>query len=129
MKESVISGVASSCSGVVSAVITVVTKEDHVHLYKEREMFWISLHSAQSMSTLIELFIHVYKSCQTGKDKYCGFQLEWHKQCSLLLKDQVYQGSQKELSQIYQRWLGYCEGSGATKEVYNPVLIAVYSAV
>ena len=25
--------------------------------------------------------------------------------------------------------LGYCEGSGATKEVYNPVLIAVYSAV
>ena len=65
------------------------------------------------------------------KDKYCRFQLEWHKQCSLLLKDEVDQGGQKELSQprIHQRWLGYCEGSRVAKEVYNPVLIAVYSAV
>ena len=55
-----LSGVASSCSGVVSAVITVVTKEDHIHLYKEREMFWTSLHSAQSMSTLVKGLIHVY---------------------------------------------------------------------
>ena len=47
----------------------------------------------------------------------------------LALKDQVDQGGQKELSQIHSRWLGYCEGSGVAKEVYNPVLIAVYSAV
>ena len=78
---------------------------------------------------ITELFIRVYKSCQTGKDKYCRFQLEWHKQCSLLLKDEVDHGGQKELSQIHQRWLGYCEGSRVAKEVYNPVLIAVYSAV
>ena len=82
------------------------------------------------MSTLVksptELFIRVYKSCQTGKDKYCRFQLEWHKQCSLHEFDH---GGQKELSQIHQRWLGYCEGSRVAKEVYNPVLIAVYSAV
>ena len=78
---------------------------------------------------LIELFIHVYKSCQTGKDMYCRFQVEWHKQCSFVLKDQVDQRGQKELSQSHQRWLGYCEGSGVAKKVYNPVLIAVYSAV
>ena len=124
---------ASNSSDIVSAVINIVTKEVHIHVYKEREL-WSSLQSAQSlMSTLVkgltELFIRVYKSCQTGKDKYCRFQLEWHKQCSLLLKDEVDQEGQKELSQIHQRWLGYCEGSGVAKEVYNPVLIAVYSAV
>lgn len=129
-----LSDLASNCSDVVSAVVNVVTKEDHVHLYKEREKIWSSLQSAQPlMSTLVkgltELFIRVYKSCQTGKDKYCRFQLEWHKQCSLLLKDQVDQGGQKDLCQIHQRWLGYCEGSGVAKEVYNPVLISVYSAV
>ena len=57
------------------------------------------------------------------------FQLDWHKQCSLLLKDQVDQGGQKELTQVHQRWLGYCEGSGVSKEVYNLVMIGVYSAV
>ena len=62
-------------------------------------------------------------------DRYCRFQLEWHKQSSLLLKDKVDEGCQKEISLIHQRWLGYCEGSGVPKEVYNPVMVAVYSAV
>ena len=125
---------ASNCFDVVAAVIDIVSKEDHIHVYKEREKLWSSLQGAQSlMSTLVkglaELFIRVYKSCQTGKDKYCRFQLEWHKQCSMLLMDQVDQGSHKDLSQMHQRWLGYCEGSGVAKEVYNPVLVAMYSAV
>ena len=38
-------------------------------------------------------------------------------------------GSQKDISQIHQRWIGYCEGSRVAKEVHNPVLIAVCSAV
>ena len=101
---------------VVSAVIAIVNKEDHIHMFEERKKLWSSLQSAQLlMSTLVkgltELFIHIYKSCQTGKDKYSRFQLDWHKQCSLLLKAQVDQGGQKELTQIHQRWLGYCEGS------------------
>ena len=130
-----LSDLASNSSDVVCSVISIVTQENHIHLYKEREKLWSSLQSAQSlMSTLVkgltELFIRVYKSCQTGKDKYCRFQLEWHRQCSLLLKDHVDQGCrQKYLSQIHQRWIGYCEGRGVAKEVYNPVLIAVYSAV
>ena len=129
-----LSDLASNSSDIVSAVINIVTKEVHIHVYKEREKLWSSLQNAQSLMLILvqgltELFIRVYRSCQTGKDKYRRFQLEWHKQCSLLLKDQVDQGGQKELSQIHQRWLGYCEGSGVAKEVYNPVLIAVYSAV
>ena len=129
-----LSDLASNCSDVVSAVISTVSKEDPIHIYKERDMLWNSLQSAQPlMSTLVkgltEIFIHVYKFCQTGKDKYCRFQLEWHKQFSLLLKGQIDQGCQKELTLIHQRWLGYCEGIGVPKEVYNPVMIAVCSAV
>ena len=60
------------------------------------------------------------KSCQIGKDKYCRFQLEWHKQYGLLLVDQVDEGGQKDIHQI---WVGFCEGSVVTKDVYNPVLI------
>ena len=129
-----LSSLASDCSSVVAAVIDIVTNENHIHVYKERETFWTSLQSAQSLiSTLVkgltELFIRVYKSCQTGKDKYCKFQLEWHRQCSVLLMDLVDEGGHKDLCQIHQRWLGYCEGSGVAKDVFNPVLIAVYSAV
>ena len=130
-----LTNVASNGSdSVVSAVIAIVNKEDHIHMFEERKKLWSSLQSAQLlMSTLVkgltEMFIHIYKSCQTGKDKYSRFQLDWHKQCSLLLKAQVDQGGQKELTQIHQRWVGYCEGSGVSKEVYNSVMIAVYSAV
>lgn len=129
-----LSDLASNSLDIVSAVINIVTKEVHIHVYKEQEKLWSSLQSAQSLiltleKGLTELLIRIYKSCQTGKDKCCRFQLEWHKQCSLLLKDRVDQGGKKELLQIHQRWLGYCEGSGVAKEVYNPVLIAVYSAV
>ena len=121
-------------SDVVCAVIDSVSKQKHIHVFEERGKLWNSLQSAQSlMFTLVkgltELFIRVYKSCQTGKDKYCRFQLEWHRQCSLLLRDQVDGGVNKELSQIHQRWLGYCEGSGVAKVVHNPVVIAIYSAV
>ena len=28
---------------------------------------------------------------------YCRFQLEWHKQCSMLLRDEIGHESQKEL--------------------------------
>ena len=53
----------------------------------------------------------------------------WHRQCSVLLKDQVDRVCLNELSQIHQRWLGYCEGRGVVKQVYNPIMIAVCSAV
>ena len=89
-------------SDVVCAVIDSVSKQKHIHVFEERGKLWNSLQSAQSlMFTLVkgltELFIHVYKSCQTGKDKYCRFQLEWHRQCSLLLRDQVNRGVNKDL--------------------------------
>ena len=38
---------AFNCSDVVSAVINIVTEEDHIHVYKERDKLWKSLQSAQ----------------------------------------------------------------------------------
>jgi hypothetical protein len=129
-----LSDLESNSSDIVSAVINIVTKEVHIHIIIHiqgtREVLELTAKcSALDINIGEGTEICVYKSCQTGKDKYCRFQLEWYKQCSLLLKDQVDQRGQKELLQIHQRWLGYCEGSGIAKEVYNPVLIAVYSAV
>ena len=129
-----LSGLASNDSEVTSDVITIVSKEDHIHIFNERNKLWNSLLSTRSlMSTLvkglIELFINIYKSCQKGKDKYCRFQIDWHKQCSMLLTDRVNPVCEKELSLIHQRWLGFCEGSGDSKEVRDPVMIAIYSAV
>ncbi len=43
-----LSDLASNSSDVVSAVINIVTKEDHIHVYKERERLWSSLQSVQS---------------------------------------------------------------------------------
>ena len=46
---------ASNSSDIVSAVINIITKEVHMHVYKEREKLWSSLQSAQSlMSTLVK---------------------------------------------------------------------------
>ena len=130
----VLGNLVSNSSEVMSAVTEIISKQNHMHLFKDREQLWTSLQSnrAQSLMTtlvkgLIELFIRVYKSCQKGKEKYCRFQVEWHRQCSLLLTDQV--SESEHLSQIHQRWLGYCEGVGAMKKTYNPVMIALYSSV
>ena len=87
----VLGNLVSNSSEVVSAVTEIISKQNHMHLFKDREQLWTSLQSdrAQSLMTtlvkgLIELFIRVYKSCQKGKEKYCRFQVEWHRQCSLL---------------------------------------------
>ena len=69
-----LSNLASNSLDISNAVIS-------IDIYKERSKLWNSLQSTQSlMSTLVkgltEVFVHVYKSCQKGKDKYCRFQLD-----------------------------------------------------
>ena len=59
-----LSDLASNHSDVVSTVISIVTQENHIHLYKAREKLWSSLQSAQSLMSallkgLTELFIRV----------------------------------------------------------------------
>ena len=44
-----LSDLASNSSDIVHSVISIVTQENHIHLYKEREKLWSSLQSAQSL--------------------------------------------------------------------------------
>ena len=95
---------------------------DHLRLFKDRADFWSSLSADSTMMTtlvdgLIALFVRVYRSCQVGKDKYCKFQLEWHRECSLLLQDEHGKTSQVELCQLHSQWLKYCLDSGVNREV------------
>ena len=119
-----------ACPSVRKAVVSNVSSEHHVHIFKDREHLWESLQSAKMFPSLLEqlviLFVRIYTSCQTGKDKYSRFQVEWHKQCSSMLQDQC---QQEELLKIHQQWLSYCTDCGVTRDVSNPVMVAVCSAV
>ena len=122
------------CHNAISTIIRIIDAENHVHLFKDRDTLWSVLRLQESLLTtifrgLVEIFIHVFKSCEKGKDKYSRFQLEWHKHCSTLLTENVDEASMKELSQIHQRWLGFCEGSRITKDGYNPVMISICAVV
>ena len=126
--------VVANCSDVVSAVRDNVSKQNHIYINKEREELWKSLMCDQPFMTIIvveltKLFIHLYESCQKGKDKFCRLQFEWHGHCSEFLKDQVTQNCHSSVSQIHQKWIDYCVARGISKHGYNPVMIAFYSAV
>lgn len=126
--------VTSDCHEAVISITRIIDAENHIHVFKQHEILWNKLQQQQSLlaaifNGLVETFIHSFKCCEKGKDKYCRFQVEWHNQCSVLLKDQVDDASIKDLAQIHQRWLGFCEGSCVTIEAFNPVMISLCAAV
>ena len=97
---------------VVENVISKISQQDQVYLFKDREKLWKLLQSNRSLmgyvvKGLLETYINVYKLCEKGKDKYCRFQLEWHMKCSLLLTDHIDIKNGKSLSSIHQKWLLY----------------------
>ena len=125
---------AADTTTISTAVIDVVSKETHLRLYKDRGIFW-SLLSTDSnmMSTLVQslqsLFIHLYKKCQVGKDKYCRLQLEWLRECSVLLQSEgTSKGSSREVNQLHPKWLKYCCDNQVDIAVSNPVIISLCSA-
>ena len=117
-------------TGVAQAVVSAVSSEHHMRIFKDRGDLWELLKSDQLFMGLVKqlvlLFVRIYQLCQTGKDKYSRFQVEWHKQCSSLLQDQCLQ---KELLEIHQQWLSYCAKCEADRAVSNPIMVAVCSAV
>ena len=88
--------------GVAQAVVSTVSSEHHMRIFKDRGNFWELLKSDKMFVGLVKqlvlLFVRIYQLCQTGRDKYSRFQVEWHKQCSSLLQDQCLQ---KELLEIH----------------------------
>ena len=126
---------ASDCSDIIDVVISSIDKQNHIHLFKEREALWNTIRQEKPLlkivvKGLVNLFMKVYRSCETGKDKYSRFQLEWYWQCSHLLKETIEHDDDilRELSPIHQGWLGYCEGRGTTQKEYNPIMVCLCSA-
>lgn len=124
--------ITSNSSAVVTSIITAVDKENHIHIFKNREKFWSSLQEQEPLllaiiNGLTDLFVQVYKSCQKGKEKYSKFQVEWHQCCSKLL-DEIYE-CDKCLSEVHEQWHSYCNRSNISKEVRNPVIISLCAAV
>lgn len=114
-----------------------VEGENHIQMEEEKTKFWDNVKSCQFLSEVIQvlgtMFSTIYKSCGQGKNKYMAFQLEWHRCCSLLLqRDTSSHDTHKhpDLSSLYQRWVGFCEGSkGVTKDVQDSIMISVSSAI
>ena len=74
---------------------------------------------------LVDLFVSVFKSCEKGKDRYTKFQVQWHRNCSLLLMDNVDEASIKEVSTLHKQWMEYCGRCGVARAVRNPILISL----
>ena len=53
----------------------------------------LSASTANTLDSIVihlrDTFVHVYSKCdgRQTKEKYCAFQLEWHKHCSAFLLD------------------------------------------
>lgn len=81
---------------------------------------------------LVDVFVSVFKCCEKGKDRYSKPQIQWHRQCSMLLEEKV-ESSMKAIVDLHKRWLEYCKGSGvnvaSVKKVCNPIMISFCSAV
>ena len=89
------------------------------------------------LQTLSSLFALLYKSCDKGRDKYTKFQLEWHQNCSVFLMPPgktlcdagIDPQKNMDLAHLQQRWIGYCEGKSANKDVRDAIMISICSAV
>ena len=72
-------------------MIEALSKVLHIQHYEEREQLLISLldssrHELETVcKDLSDSFIHCYKQCDTGKEKYGRFQVKWHELCSTFL--------------------------------------------
>ena len=87
---------------------------------------------------LRDTFVRMYSKCEgrQTKEKYCTFQLEWHKQCSaFLLKNSLPMDtiglpeSDKDLAERRVEWIKFCEGAGVNQEARNRVMIEICAAV
>ena len=77
----------------LNAVIKHLAEQLHMQHYPEREELLVSLldSSEEEMERicagLASMFIELYTKCDSGKEKYGRFQVEWHKSCAKFLLD------------------------------------------
>ena len=102
--------------------------------------------SASTASTLTDIVLHlrdtfvrVYSKCEGRqiKEKYCTFQLEWHKHCSAFLLEKslpmdtigLPESENKVLAERRVDWIQFCEKAGVNQEARNHVMMEICAAL
>ena len=85
---------------------------------------------------LRDTFVRMYSKCEgrQTKEKYCTFQLEWHKHCSAFLLENSLPMDTIGLPESDNKgrrieWIQFCEGAGVNQEARNRVMIEICAAV
>ena len=87
---------------------------------------------------LQKMFVEVYQSCSTTKDKYLNFQFKWHHRCGMLLVDTNAQLTHLslhpsdplavEIITVRSKWRKVCSSRLEVKEAFKNYLILFYSS-
>ena len=88
---------------------------------------------------LRDTFVKLYSNCegQRQKEKYCAFQLEWHKYCSAFLLDKslpldaigLAESRNKDLAKKRANWIQFCENVAVSHDAGNCVMMVICAAV
>ena len=103
----------------------------------------LSASTANTLDSIVihlrDTFVHVYSKCEgrQTKEKYCAFQLEWHKYCSTFLLDKslsmdtvgLPESDNKDLAGRRVEWIQFCERAGVNQEARNRVMMEICAAV
>ena len=103
----------------------------------------LSASTADNLDNIVvhlrDLFIYLYSKYDgpKSKDKYCAFQLEWHKHCSAFLLDSTSSmddiglpvSENKDLARSCADWVKFCDKAGVNQESRNRVMMVMCAAV
>ena len=110
-----------------------LSKQLHFSVFEERGKFFTTLFTShksevsQLCDALVGEFCSIYESCATGKEKCSRFHMQWHSYCSTFLIEPTSSSEPSCQSTSVKIWTTL--SSGIRKEVKNPVIISLCSAV
>ena len=114
-------------------ILAQLDKQLHFTVFQERDQFVQTLSRSKDdlkllCKAVIADFCRVYESCDSGKDKYTRFVLQWHQHCSSFLMEPTNaQGLSSDEDSSQQVW--YKLSSGVDASIKNPVMISFCAAV
>ena len=97
------------------AVLQEVDSQLYIHTFPCRADFWEKFKVTDLMG---ELYCTTYKQCDSGKEKYANFQLEWYRKCSLLLLENPAEAS----NPLYGQWYSYRAKHSNQCSVYHSIM-------
>lgn len=81
---------------------------------------------------LRDTFVRIYSKCDghQSKEKYCEFQVDWHKHCSAFLLEKslsmdtvgIPESENRDLAGRHKEWIEFCEPVAANEEARNRVM-------